>query len=125
MTQTAMMILAFILAALTFLGHIQPWHIVVLAFGLGMANAFDTPARQAFVVELVGREDLSNAIALNSTMINLATAIGPAIAGVVYATPWPWVVLYHQWSIVYRRDFSSADDPAQTPASSRATGHGP
>ena len=84
MTQTTMMVLAFILATLTFLGHIQPWHIVVLAFGLGTANAFDTPARQAFVVELVGHEDLSNAIALNSTMINLGTAVGPAIAGVVY-----------------------------------------
>ena len=83
-TQATMMGLAFILAALTFLGHIQPWHIVILAFGLGTANAFDTPARQAFVVELVGHEDLSNAIALNSTMINLATAVGPAIAGVVY-----------------------------------------
>jgi predicted MFS family arabinose efflux permease len=85
MTQTAMMILAFFLAALTFLGHIQPWHIVVLAFGFGVANSFDTPARQAFAVELVGREELSNALALNSTMINLATAIGPAVAGVVYA----------------------------------------
>ena len=85
MTQTAMMILAFFLATLTFLGHIQPWHIVVLAFGFGVANSFDTPARHAFAVELVGREELSNALALNSTMINLATAIGPAVAGVVYA----------------------------------------
>jgi MFS family permease len=70
-TQTSMMILAFVLAALSFLGHIQPWHIVLLAFGLGVANAFDAPARQAFVVELVEREDLGNAIALNSTMFNL------------------------------------------------------
>ena len=85
MTQTSMMILAFFLATLTFLGHIQPWHIVVLAFGFGVANSFDTPARQAFAVELVGREDLSNALALNATMMNLATAIGPAVAGVVYA----------------------------------------
>ncbi len=84
-TQTTLMILAFGLAALTFLGHIQPWHIVLLAFGAGVANAFDTPARQAFVVELVEREDLVNAIALNSTMFNLATAIGPAVAGVAYA----------------------------------------
>ena len=88
-TQTAMMILAFILAALSFLGHIQPWHIVLLAFGLGVANAFDAPARQAFVVELVEREDLGNAIALNSTMFNLGAAIGPAIAGVVYAALGP------------------------------------
>ena len=85
MTQTAMMILAFFLAILTFLGHIQPWHIVVVAFGFGVANSFDTPARQAFAVELVGHKELSNALALNATMINLATAIGPAIAGVVYA----------------------------------------
>jgi len=85
MTQTTMMILAFVLAALTFLGHIQPWHVVLLAFGLGVANAFDAPARHAFVVELVDREDLGNAIALNSTMFNLATAIGPAVAGVTYA----------------------------------------
>ncbi len=85
MTQTTMMILAFILAALTFFGHIQPWHIVLLAFGLGIANAFDAPARQAFVVELVDRQDLGNAIALNSMMFNLGTAIGPAFAGVAYA----------------------------------------
>jgi MFS family permease len=84
-TQTAMMILAFALAALTFLGLVQPWQIVVLAFALGVANAFDAPARQAFVVELVAREDLGNAIALNSTMVNLGTAIGPALAGVTYA----------------------------------------
>ncbi len=84
-TQTVMMILAFLLAALTFLGWIQPWQIVVLAFALGIANAFDAPARQAFVIELVDREDLSNAIALNATMFNLATAIGPAVAGMAYA----------------------------------------
>ena len=88
-TQTTMMILAFILAALTFFGHIQPWHIVALAFGLGVANAFDAPARQAFAVELVEREDLGNAIALNSTMFNLGSAIGPAVAGVVYAALGP------------------------------------
>ena len=88
-TQTTMMILAIILAALSFLGHIQPWHIVLLAFGLGVANSFDAPARQAFVVELVERKDLGNAIALNSTMFNLGAAIGPAIAGVVYAVLGP------------------------------------
>jgi MFS family permease len=85
MTQMTMMVLAFLLAVLTFLGHIQPWHIVLLAFGTGVANAFDTPARQAFVVELVGHEDLGNALALNATMINLSAATGPAIAGVIYA----------------------------------------
>jgi MFS family permease len=84
-TQTAMMILAFILACLTFFKLVQPWHIILLALGLGMANAFDAPARQAFVLEMVQREDLTNAIALNSTMFNSATAFGPAIAGVTYA----------------------------------------
>jgi len=84
-TQTSMMILAFILAALTFANVVQPWEIVVLAFLLGIANAFDAPARQAFTLEMVSREDLSNAIALNSAMFNSATAIGPAVAGVVYA----------------------------------------
>jgi MFS family permease len=88
-TQTGMMVLAFALAALTFLGRVQPWQIVLLAFGLGVANAFDTPARQAFVAELVDREDLGNAIALNSTMFNLAQAVGPAVAGVTYAALGP------------------------------------
>jgi MFS family permease len=109
-TQTTMMILAFILAALSFIGHIQPWHIVLLAFGLGVANAFDAPARQAFAVELVEREDLGNAIALNSTMFNLGAAIGPAIAGVIYAVPRPGVVFYDQWGIVHRRNLSPAAD---------------
>ncbi len=88
-TQTAMMILAFILAGLTFAGRVQPWHIVTLAFGLGIANAFDAPARQAFVLEMVDREDLTNAIALNSTMFNSATVIGPAVAGLTYAALGP------------------------------------
>jgi MFS family permease len=84
-TQISMMILAFILAFLTFTGAIQAWHIVMLAFMLGIANAFDAPSRQAFVLELVKREDLTNAIALNSTMFNSATAVGPAVAGITYA----------------------------------------
>jgi MFS family permease len=83
-TQTSMMLLAFVLAGLTFSGLVRPWHILVLASGLGLANAFDAPARQAFVSELVDRRDLTNAIALNSTMFNSAFAVGPAIAGVTY-----------------------------------------
>ena len=84
-TQTWMMMLAFILAFLTFTGWVQPWHIVVLAFFLGVATAFDTPARQAFASEMVEREDLGNAIALNATMYQTATVVGPAIAGIIYA----------------------------------------
>lgn len=88
-TQTAMMLLALILAALVFTGAVQPWHIVLLAMLLGIANAFDAPARQAFVVELVSREDMTNAIALNSTMFNSGTVVGPAVAGIVYALVGP------------------------------------
>jgi MFS family permease len=84
-TQTAMMTLAFLLAGLTFTGWVRPWHIIIFAFLLGIANAFDAPARQAFVLEMVSRQDLTNAIALNSTMFNSATAIGPAAAGLIYA----------------------------------------
>ena len=84
-TQTAAMILAFIFAALTLLGRIQVWHIFVLAALLGVVNAFDIPARQAFLVDMVGRDDLINAIALNSSMFNGARIIGPAIAGILVA----------------------------------------
>ncbi len=85
-TQTSMMLLAFILAALTLLGRIQVWHIVLLAGLLGTANAFDIPARQAFIVEMVKGQDLVNAIALNSSMVNGARIIGPAIAGILVAS---------------------------------------
>lgn len=84
-TQTCLMILAFILGLLTFTHQVRPWHIIVLAFALGLTNAFDAPGRQSFVLEMVEREDLSNAIALNSTMFNLATIVGPAAGGIVYA----------------------------------------
>ena len=84
-TQSVMMVLAFILAGLTYLHIVQPWHIIALAFCLGVANSFDAPARQAFVSEMVPREDLTNAIALNSTMFHSATAVGPAAAGLAYA----------------------------------------
>jgi MFS family permease len=88
-TQTSMMLLAFILAFLVFLQIIQPWMIIVLALCLGVANAFDAPARVSFVAELVDHKDLTNAIALNSTMFNSATVVGPAIAGLAYASLGP------------------------------------
>ena len=88
-TQTSMMLLAFVLAALGFLHLVQPWHILVIAFLLGVANAFEAPARQAFVLEMVDLPDMTNAIALNGAMFNTATAVGPAAAGVVYAVLGP------------------------------------
>lgn len=84
-TQTASMALALALAALTLTGAVRVTHVLVLATLLGVVNAFDLPTRQAFVIELVGREDLVNAIALNSSLFNGARAIGPAIAGVLVA----------------------------------------
>ncbi len=84
-TQTLSMILAFILAGLTLTGKVQVWHIFVLASLLGVINAFDIPARQAFLVDMVGKEDLMNAIALNSSMFNGARIVGPAIAGILVA----------------------------------------
>ena len=80
--QSLMMLQAFPLAYLTMTNRIQVWHIMVLATLLGVCSAFDIPVRQAFVAEMVAREDLINAIALNSSMMNGARIIGPAIAGV-------------------------------------------
>ena len=85
-TQTSAMLLAFVLAFLTFSGLVQPWHILVLSFLLGVVNAFDGTARQTFVKDLVGKEDLMNAIALNSATFNTSRLIGPALAGLALAT---------------------------------------
>jgi len=86
-TQSLAMIQALILSALILTKNIHVWHIVVLSAVLGIINSFDIPIRQAFTVEMVeDREDLGNAIALNSSMVNAARLIGPSIAGVLIAT---------------------------------------
>jgi MFS family permease len=84
-TQAVSMTLALTLAAVTLSGAVEVWHIFTLAALLGIANAFDIPARQAFVVSLVPRATLPNAIALNSSMFNGARLLGPAVAGAVVA----------------------------------------
>lgn len=84
-TQVVAMSLALVLAGLTITGTAQLWHVLVLAFLLGVVNSFDATARQSFTVEMVGREDLLNAIALNSSIFNAARTIGPAVAGVLVA----------------------------------------
>ena len=84
-TQIASMLLAFALAALTLLDRVQVWHVFVLASLLGIVNAFDIPGRQSFLVDMVGKDDLMNAIALNSSMFNGARVIGPAVAGILVA----------------------------------------
>lgn len=82
-TQTALMALALVLSALVGSGRVQYWHVLVLALLLGCVNTVDNPTRQAFVIELAGRDDLMNAISLNSTVFNLARILGPAVAGLL------------------------------------------
>jgi MFS family permease len=85
-TQTTAMILSFVLAALTLIGAVRVWEIILIAFFAGIVNAFDVPIRQAFLVQMVGKEDLPNAIALNSSIFNGARIVGPALAG--FAIAW-------------------------------------
>lgn len=85
-TQTAAMVLAFLLAGLTLRHVVTVWEIMVIGFLAGIVNAFDVPIRQAFLVQMVGREDLPNAIALNSSIFNAARVVGPSIAG--FAIAW-------------------------------------
>src|SRR5438034_1196980 len=82
-TQALQMLEALALAGLVWTGRVTTWQVMVLAVFFGVVNAFDIPARQAFIVELVGKEDLMNAIALNSSMFNAARIVGPAVAGVL------------------------------------------
>lgn len=85
MTQVVAMVIALLLAALILSNTVQVWHVLIAALMVGIASAFESPARQAFTIELVGREDLMNAIALDSTVMNGARIVGPAIAGVLVA----------------------------------------
>jgi len=82
-TQTASMLLAFVLAALTFANVAQVWEILLLAALLGLVNAVDMPTRQSFVIEMVGVEDVTNAVGLNSAVFNAARIVGPALGGIL------------------------------------------
>ena len=100
-TQAAMGGLALALGILTVSGAIQLWHVYIFAFLFGSAAAFDAPVRQTFVAELVGDEDLHNAVALNSTSFNAARMIGPAVSGlVIAATGTGWAFLINGASFV-------------------------
>jgi MFS family permease len=85
-TQVSSMILASILSFLTLTKRVTVWEVILIATLMGIVNAFDVPARQSFLVEMVGREDLMNAIALNSSMFNSARVIGPSVAGILVAS---------------------------------------
>ncbi len=82
-TQIWMASVALVLGGLTIAGVVQPWHVYLLALLFGLGTAFDAPARQSFVVEMVGRDELSNAVGLNSASFNAARLLGPALAGLL------------------------------------------
>jgi MFS family permease len=85
LSQFTLLLLAVLLGVLVLLGQVTPWHLLAIATAAGIVIALDLPARLAFVIDLVGREDLPNAIALNSLLFNTARAVGPALAAVVFA----------------------------------------
>lgn len=93
-TQVVFMVQALALALLVYLGNVRYWEILVLAAVFGVIQTIDLPARQAFFVELVGKEDLMNAISLNSTIFNLAKIVGPALAGVIMTMFGPTVCFF-------------------------------
>src|SRR5205807_1672733 len=98
-TQIAPMALSFTLAVLTLTGRVQVWHVFAIAALLGVVNAFDFPVRQAFVAELVTKEDLMSAVTLNSSMINSARTIGPGIGGLLVASVGEgWAFLFNALS---------------------------
>jgi MFS family permease len=100
-TQTGLAMIALLLGLLDVTGLVQYWHVLVLAMLLGLVSAVDTPVRQSFVVEMVGRKDLANAVAINSTIFNAARIMGPAIAGgMIAATGTGWAFLVNALSSV-------------------------
>ncbi len=93
-TQTALAVVALVLGVLDVGGVVRYWHVLVLATALGVVTAIDMPVRQSFVVEMVGRDDLTNAVGINSTIFNAARILGPAVAGVMITavgTGWAFV----------------------------------
>jgi MFS family permease len=84
-SQATLLLLALLLGALVLMGQVTPWHLLAVATAAGIVNAIDLPARLAFVIDLVGRDDLPNAIALNSMLFNLARMFGPMVSGVSFA----------------------------------------
>ncbi|MFF4575018.1 MFS transporter [Streptomyces sp. NPDC001410] len=100
-TQTAMAVTGLALAALTLTGHVQVWHVYVAAFAVGLATVLDNPARQSFVSEMVGPEQLQNAVSLNSANFQSARLVGPAVAGLmITGVGTGWAFLFNGLSFV-------------------------
>ncbi len=101
-TQSIAMVMAFALFYLAFSGRVTVWQVGALALTLGIVNAFDIPTRQSFIVDLVGKRDLMNAIALNSSVFNAARIVGPAIAGLVISSVGvAWCFLFNAISFLF------------------------
>ena len=116
-TQAAMGALALALGVLTIAGQVELWQVYVFAFAQGCVTAFDAPARQTFVAELVGDADLANAVALNSTSFNAARMIGPAVAGVLIAAIGSRLGVCDQRCLVRRRArLAQPAAPRRTPS---------
>jgi len=124
--QTAMGVQALILGILTVTGEVRLWQVGVLAALLGLNNAFENPARQSFMLEMVGRDSLRTAVSLNSTMVNLARVVGPAIGGVLIATTGVGVCFLINAAsfIVVVWTLVSLDRSAITPSTPLARGKG-
>jgi MFS family permease len=125
-TQTAMAVVALLLGLLTVSGVVRFWHVLVLALSLGLISAIDTPVRQSFVVEMVGRDDLPNAVGLNSAIFNTGRILGPAVAGVtISAVGNGWAFLANAASSVAVIAALAAMRPSElfpSPAVARARG---
>jgi MFS family permease len=101
LSQTVMMVLALLLAGLTYLNWLQPWHLLLFSLLLGIANSFDVPARQSIANDLVDRKDLTNALALNAALFNTGSTLGPALAGIIYVVYGPvWCFLINGLSFI-------------------------
>ena len=110
-TQALAMVQSLALAALTFSGHITIHWILALSVMQGIINAFDMPGRQSFMVQMVGdRADLGNAIAINSSMVNVARLIGPSLAGIGDRRHQRRLVLPHRWHQLHCGHRLAADD---------------
>ena len=113
-TQSTMLVLAFIMAILAFTGVVQWWHILILTFLLGISNAFDAPARQAFILEMVDREDMTNAIALKFDHVQPGGGRGSRHWGIDLRLGRPRVVFHHQWHLIHCSHHRLAADEVKT-----------
>ena len=130
-TQVAMAVPAIVLGVLAVSGVAQAWHVYVVAFVFGCGTAFDTPARQSFVIEMVGPDDLANAVGLNSGAFNVARLVGPALAGLLIAalgsgvSASGWVIMLNGFSYLAVLMSLALLDPsrlAPSPSSGRGRG---